>query len=96
MTTIIVNKNRQNKVATVTMDGHAGDSRVCAGVSVLLYTLYNRLLELGKKPQMTDSDGQAVIKFRLSPSTEAVLDTCMTGWKVLGMMHPEHVDYCEK
>lgn len=96
MTTIIVKKDRQNKVATVTLDGHAGDSRYCAGVSVLLYTLYNRLLELGKKPQMTEGDGQATIKFRLSPSTEAVLDTCKTGWKVLGMMHYEYVDYCEK
>ena len=83
-------------MASVTLEGHAGDSRVCAGVSVLLYTLYNQLLELGKRPQMTEGDGKATIRFRLTPSTEPVLDTCKTGWKVLGMMHPEHVDYCEK
>ena len=95
MTKITARKDRENKMAVITFDGHAGDSRYCAGVSVLLYTLYNRLMELGKCPTLTEGDGQAVIKLELSPLTEPVLDTCLTGWKVLGMMHPEYVQYSE-
>ena len=89
--------------------GHAGfDSPgrdpVCAGVSVLVLTLYRRVAELGNKgaveiKALAAEPGAALIRCRPNPGreqeVETVFRTIETGLTMLSQEYPEYVGRLE-
>lgn len=81
---------------TLDMTGHAGGSEYCAGVSTLLYTLYNRLLEMDQDVDLNEGDGEACLKVAITPESLPAIETILTGMRVMSMFYPQYINFFQK
>lgn len=81
---------------SLALNGHAGDTRVCAGVSTLAYTLYNRMVDIGCDVLVGDSlDGIMTLRVYFTDEQEKTVTTTfeaiLTGFRLLEEFHPDNV-----
>lgn len=91
----------------VTVRGHAGAGEyghdlVCAGVSILVWTLANALVRLEMDGAVTESDtkleaGDAELRFRWADERAGevtlVVEAIVRGFQILAARSPEYVRY---
>jgi len=96
---MIITVEKKEGNTYIEIDGHAnyeeyGKDILCASVSILYYTLAQRLSELNCKHKRTQREGHIEIEVHSDDAkVNECIDTCLCGLELLANEYSEYIEY---
>lgn len=96
---IKVSDIKRGSIREICITGHAsgkpGENIICAGASMLAYTMAEALLNADTDVKIVDDGDTFKFKVKENPKSKHVISTIMTGYKLLQDNYPKEVSLTE-